>query len=174
MDESKAARRVEAVEEHVRRENARDLDAIMETFGPTASYDDRSSAEHHVGHSAVRSFYAQLLTAVPDLSIEVEHRHVTDDNVVLEVVITGTHLGAWRGLPGTGRPIALPLCAVFDFDAEDRLAGERIYYDRATLLRQMGVSREPTSFMGRLAMVLFHPVTMARAVVGSRRASSPP
>lgn len=165
-DEGRVARRIGAVEEHVRRENARDLDAIMGTFGQSASYDDRSSAEHHVGHAAVRSFYAQLLTAIPDLYIEVEHRHVTDDNVVLEVVITGTHLGPWRGLPGTGRPVELPLCAIFDFDAEDRLAGERIYYDRATLLRQMGVAHEPTSFMGRVAMVLFHPVTVARAVAG--------
>ena len=31
------------------------------------------------------------------------------------------------------------VCGVYTFDEEDRLAGEKIYYDRATVLRQFGV-----------------------------------
>jgi len=103
------------------------------------------------------------MRALPDLAIDIVDRHVSSDAIVLEVVISGTHGGAWRGLPATGRRLSFPLCGVFTFDADDRLAGERIYYDRATVLRQLGVFREPSSNLGRVLTALTHPVTIARA-----------
>jgi len=69
----------------------------------------------------VREYYAGLFRAAPDLHIEVKSRHVSADAIVLEVLITGTHLGSWRGLPATGRHLEFPLCAVFTFDENDRM-----------------------------------------------------
>jgi len=66
----------------------------------------------------------------------------------VEVVIRGTHLGGWRGLPPTGRGVEFPLCGVYTFDANDRLAGEKIYYDRGTVLRQLGVFPRARERMG--------------------------
>ena len=155
--------RVALVEQHVRAENGHDLEAVMATFGAGARYDDEPWADHRHGLEGVRSYYMELLRALPDLVIDVQRRHVSSDGVILEVVIRGTHGGAWRGLPATGRPLDFPLCGVYTFDADDRLAGERIYYDRATVLRQLGVFREPSSNLGRLMTALTHPVTIARA-----------
>lgn len=92
-----------------------------------------------------------------------QRRHATDEVVILECVISGTQLGEWRGLPATGRKVRFPLCAVYTFDG-DRLAGEKIYYDRATVLRQVGVFHEPDTRPGRLLTGLRHPVTMVRAI----------
>jgi steroid delta-isomerase-like uncharacterized protein len=167
--ETAAARRLQQVEEHVRLENAHDLDGLMSTFGATGFYDDEPWAEHHQGLDGVRGYYQALLRAAPDFHIDVKRRHATDDCVVLEVQLSGTHSGAWRGLPATGRHFDFPLCAVFSFDSDDRLAGERIYYDRATVLRQMGVLSEPTSVKGRLGALLLHPITVIRAFLGLRR-----
>ena len=58
--------------------------------------------------------------------------------------------------------IELPLCGIYTFDDDDSLAGERIYYDRATLLRQLGVFHEPDRVMGRITTLLTHPLTMAQ------------
>ena len=104
------------------------------------------------------------MNALPDLEIKVQRRHVTGDSIVLEVIICGTHLGVWRGLPATGRRVEFPLCGVYSFDAENRLAGERIYYDRGTVLRQLGVFYEPQSTLGRIVTLATHPVTIAQAV----------
>jgi len=104
------------------------------------------------------------MRALPDLEIEIRRRHVTDDAVVLEVMIRGTHLGEWRGLPATGRRVEIPLCGVYTFDSEDRLAGEKIYYDRGTVLGQLGVFHEPQSLVGRACIMATHPVTMVRAL----------
>jgi hypothetical protein len=79
------------------------------------------------------------------------------------VTIRGTHLGGWRGLPATGRRVEFPLCGVYTFDADDRLAGEKIYYDRGTVLRQLGVFHEPLSAFGQLSILATHPITIARA-----------
>ncbi len=81
------------------------------------------------------------MKALPDLEIEVQSRHVGEEAIVVEVMIRGTHLGGWRGLPATGRRVEFPLCGVYTFDADDRLAGERIYYDRDGVEAARRVSR---------------------------------
>ena len=85
---------------------------------------------------------------------------------MLECEITGTHEGVWHGLPGTGRPTALPLCGIYTFVGDGaELAGERIYYDRATALEQVGVFHDPESTLGRVMTVLTHPISMGRVVI---------
>lgn len=160
--DEKTEARLALVREHVACENTHDLAGIMRTFGDVARYDDEPAGEHHVGTGAVQKYYEQLLQSVPNLFIDVQREHVTPECIILEVVIRGTHAGTWRGLPATNRTVAIPLCGVFTFDGNDRLSGERIYYDRATVLRQLGVFHEPETVLGKLLMVLSHPVTMAR------------
>jgi hypothetical protein len=48
-------------------------------------------------------------------------------------------------------------------DADDQLAGEKIYYDRGTVLRQLGVFHEPRSVMGQICILATHAMTIARA-----------
>ena len=156
--------RIAIVERHVRLENEHDLEGVLGTFGDGAHYDDEAWAEHFEGASGVRQFYEQLMMALPDLKIDVLRRHVSDDAILLEVMIRGTHLGAWRGLPPTGRHVDFPLCGVYTFDSQGRIAGERIYYDRATVLRQLGVFHEPQSVLGQVCTLATHPITIVRAL----------
>jgi len=158
------AARIALVEEHIRFENEHNLDGVLGTFGATAQYDDEAWDEHYQGRSGVRAFYEQLMRALPDVEIDVQRRYITEDAILVEVIIRGTHLGPWRGLMATGRRVEVPLLGVYTFDASDRLAGEKIYYDRATVLAQLGVFHEPESWIGRLSTVVTHPVTIARAV----------
>jgi len=164
MSNERETARIALVEEHVRLENAHDLQGVLGTFGETARYEDEAWGEKYDGREGVRQFYQQIMKALPDLEIKVERRHITGDSIVLEVTICGTHLGPWRGLPATGRRVEFPLCGVYSFDAENRLAGERIYYDRATVLRQLGVFYEPQSMLGQIVTLATHPVTIAQAV----------
>ena len=156
--------RIALVQHHIRLENEHDLEGVLRTFGDIAQYDDEAWGEHHRGRNGVRLFYEQLMTALPDLEIEVKRQHVTDDAILVEVMISGTHLGGWRGLPATGRRVEFPLCGVYTFDADDRLAGEKIYYDRGTVLRQLGVFHEPQSLLGQISILATHPATIARAL----------
>jgi steroid delta-isomerase-like uncharacterized protein len=164
VPQDKRAARIAVVEQHVRLENEHDLEGVLGTFGNSARYDDEAWGDHYGGRDGVRAFYEQLMTALPDLQIEVLRRHIAEENIILEVVIRGTQMGEWRGLPPTGRRVEVPLCGVYTFDDDDRLAGERIYYDRATVLRQLGVMHDPQSALGRVAALVAHPVTVTRAL----------
>ena len=155
--------RLRLVEEHVRFENAHDLAGVMRTFGEQASYDDEPWDDHRRGPEAVRAYYEALLGAMPDLHIEITNRYVAAGAVIIEVVITGTQLGEWRGVPATGRHLRFPLCGVFRFDQGELLAGERIYYDRASVMSQLGLFHDPLTQLGRFMTGLTHPLTLTRA-----------
>jgi len=161
--------RIVVVDEHIRCENRHDLDGLMATFGTDARYDDEPWGDHRTGRDGVRSYYTELMRALPDLTIEVKNQHIASEGVVVEVTIRGTHLGPWRGLPATGRLIEFSLCGVYSFDANDRLAGERIYYDRGVVLGQLGLFHEPSRGLGRMVTAFSHPMTIARAYL--RRSS---
>ena len=164
IPEERQLARIAIVEKHIGLENEHNLEGVLGTFGAAARYDDEPWGEHYSGRDGVRQFYEQLMKALPDLEIEVEHRHVAQDAIVVEVVIRGSHLGGWRGLPATGRRVEFPLCGIYTFDGDDCLAGEKIYYDRGTVLRQLGVFHEPPSLLGQIGILATHPITIVRAV----------
>ena len=45
--------------------------------------------------------------------------------------------------------------------------GERVYFDTATILRQLGIAHDPLTLTGRLATVANHPLTIGRALARS-------
>jgi steroid delta-isomerase-like uncharacterized protein len=163
IEGERAQARMAIVEEHIACENRHDLEAVMATFGSDARYDDEPWADHRLGRDGVRTYYTELLLALPDLKIDVIGRHLASESVIVEVVISGTHLGAWRGLPATGRRLQFPLCGIYEFDDNDRLAAERIYYDRGAVLGQLGLFHEPVRGVGRVLTAFSHPLTIAKA-----------
>lgn len=164
LPKDKRSARIATVEQHIRLENEHDLEGVLCTFGDSARYDDEPWAEHYTGRSGVTQFYQQLMKALPDLEIDVQRRYVTDEAILVEVIIRGTHLGGWRGLPATGRRVEFPLCGIYTFDTDYRLAGEKIYYDRGTVLQQLGIFHEPQTALGQISILATHPVTIARAL----------
>ncbi len=56
------------------------------------------------------------------------------------------------------------MCAVYTFAEGDKLAGERVYYDRVTVLNQLGVLHDPEAALGRTLTAITHPLTLGRAL----------
>ena len=109
-------------------------------------------------------YFEETRRAFPDQRNELLALHHADDAVLVEAVIRGTHKGPLRSLPPTGREFELPILAIFMFDG-DRLLCERVYFDQLTVLRQLGVARDPLSLTGRLQTLVTHPLTLGRGVV---------
>jgi hypothetical protein len=40
-----------------------------------------------------------------------------------------------------------------------------VYFDQATIMRQLGVAHDPASLAGRVTTALSHPVTIGRALL---------
>jgi hypothetical protein len=62
----------------------------------------------------------------------------------------------------------MPLVAIFDFEGPELLC-ERVYWDRLALFIQLGVARDPNTRAGKLATLLNHPMTLARATIRARK-----
>jgi steroid delta-isomerase-like uncharacterized protein len=134
------AARERIVQEHVERELAHDLEPLVQTFTPESAWEDVASSETHDGHTGIRDFYRDLFTGFPDFSFEIVRKHVSDQAIVLEVVATGTHAATWKGIPATGKSVRFSICAVFTFAPDDLISAEIVYYDRLTVLSQLGVA----------------------------------
>lgn len=156
--------RLRMLDEHVRAENRHDLEGILRTFGGAARYHDEAWSQHYMGLDGVRAWYRALLAAVPDLHVEIVQRHAAEDATILEILVQGTQEGPLYGLPGTGRRFEIPAVAIYTFDGTDRIASERIYYDRATPLGQVGLFQDPRTRLGRWLTPLQHPITVTRAL----------
>jgi hypothetical protein len=123
-------------EAHREAEAARDIDAILETFVPECFLETVPLGLRSDGRSAVRAAYeSQFFTAFPDLAPEDEGVAFGDDVIVVWGTLRGTSLGDWLGIPPGGGTFAVPFANLAPF-SRGLMAGERIYFDLATLCEQ--------------------------------------
>jgi steroid delta-isomerase-like uncharacterized protein len=156
-------RRESIVREHMESENRKEFDVTMGTFHHPR-YELIGTGDVYEGEREVAAYFAQTRVAFPDQRNEVIALHHADDAVIAEFTLRGTHQGSFRGLPATGRSFACRMAALFLFE-EDRLVCERVYFDAATIQRQLGVAHDPKSAVGRVATVVNHPLTIGGALV---------
>ena len=101
------------------------------------------------GHEALRRFYEEdFISPMPaDTSIQLVSRTLGKDQLVDEIIFSFTHTEEmpWM-LPGvrpTHRRVEIPLVVVVGF-REGKLAHERIYWDQASVLKQIGLLTDPS------------------------------
>jgi carboxymethylenebutenolidase len=132
-------------DEHVADEFvAKDVAATMTTMTDDPFVNHVPTMMGGVGGRDVADFYDKYFVGhwPADTEIIPVSRTVGSDQVVDEMVISFTHdVRMDTFLPGvepTGRPVRLPVVVVMGFDA-DKVAFERIYWDQACLLVQIGL-----------------------------------
>ncbi|HEV2981174.1 MAG TPA: ester cyclase [Solirubrobacteraceae bacterium] len=157
------ARREEIVREHMESENDHDFDATIATF-THPRYEIVATGDVYDGEEEVRRYYAETRAAFPDQRNELVGLHHLDDGVVVEFDLLGTHSGPLRSLAPTGRSFRCRMAAFFEFD-DERIVCERVYFDQATILRQLGLAHDPQSLAGRVSMLVSHPLTVGRALL---------
>lgn len=163
VSEELRAKRDRIVREHAQSENEHDFEFALGTFHHPR-YELYPTGDVIEGAEAVAAYYEETRAAFPDQRNRVLAIHHGDDAVVMELELRGTHLGTFRGLPPTGRSFTCRMAAIFDFE-EDRLVAERVYFDQATILRQLGIANDPLTLRGRVATVVNHPLTIGRALL---------
>jgi steroid delta-isomerase-like uncharacterized protein len=129
-------RREQTVRAHIEAENHHDIPAALATFHHPR-YEVMPLGDAADGAEAVTGLLTALMNAFPDFHVDVTRLLHSTHCVVVELQMTGTHRGEWAGVAASGRRIQLMAACFFEFDA-DRLVCERVYFDQATLLRQIG------------------------------------
>ena len=133
-------RREAVIREHMESENRQDFAATLATFAHPR-YEIVPTGQVFDGEEAVRRYYATSRAAFPDQRNELHTLRHTDDAVIVEFDLLGTHRGTFLGAPPTGREFRCSMVALFVFESGgDRLTCERVYFDAATILRQLGIA----------------------------------
>ena len=130
-------RREALVREHMESENRHEFDVTLRTFSHPR-YEIVPTGEIHDGPEEVMRYFATSRAAFPDQRNELRALYHTDEGVIVEFDLLGTHRGPLRGIPPTGREFRCPVVAFFLFD-DERIVCERVYFDSATILRQLGL-----------------------------------
>jgi len=90
------------------------------------------------GAEAVLGFVTNIVSAFPDFTIRPVVLYHADGAVIVEVRFRGTQRDVWAGIQPTGKKIDVQVALIFVFEDAD-LVGEKIYFDQATVMRQLGV-----------------------------------
>lgn len=151
--------REQLVRQHMESENVHDFDTTLATF-VHPRYEIIPTGDVYDGHAEVSRYFEETRRAFPDQRNELIAMHHGENAVIVEFWLRGTHLGPLRGLPPTGRAFECRTLAIFEFAPDGKIVCERVYFDSATILRQLGVAHDPLTLRGRLATVANHPLTM--------------
>ena len=126
----------ELVLNHFHNEVAQDWDATLSTF-PHPHYELIAQMLVHDGDGEVRQYYHDTRVAFPDQRHEIIALRHSNDAVIVEFWLLGTHLGPLGAIPPTGGSHRTRMTAYCIFDEEENLVTERIYFDQLTVLKQL-------------------------------------
>jgi carboxymethylenebutenolidase len=132
-------------EEHCQDEFVtRDVEATLATMVDDAYVNHIPVMTGGSGKAALRRFYAEdfIPCMPPDTALRSVSRTVGSSQLVDEMIFSFTHTTAmpWM-LPDvapTNRKVEIPLVAIIRF-RDGKLAHEHIYWDQASVLRQIGL-----------------------------------
>jgi carboxymethylenebutenolidase len=140
---------VQLWEEHTRHEfSTRDIEATLATMVNDAYVNHIPVMTGGNGKDALRRFYSRdfIPTMPADTMLTPISRTVGEDQIVDEMIFSFTHTQEmpWMlpGIAPTNRRVEVPLVAIVHF-RDDKLAHEHIYWDQASVLKQIGLLEDP-------------------------------
>ena len=130
---------LKTIREHIRQESTQDLDGLLEGMTKDCICAVNVSPRPCVGPKAVADRYLKQWQGFPDFKVRVRRVVAVGKNyVVTENEWRGTHRGPFFGIPPTGRRARVNACVLWEFRGK-KLRAEYVYYDLATVMRQLGV-----------------------------------
>jgi carboxymethylenebutenolidase len=136
-------------EEHTNHEFVtRDTESTLATMVDDAYVNHIPVMTGGFGKAALRAFYSRdfIPSMPPDTTLTPVSRTIGENQLVDEMIFSFTHTQEmpWMlpGVPPTHRHVEVPLVAIVQF-REGKLAHEHIYWDQASVLKQIGLLTDP-------------------------------
>jgi steroid delta-isomerase-like uncharacterized protein len=127
--------------------NRHDPDALAPRFAEHGVVRVVATGETARGRDQIREWTGGILRAFPDWHLQVTEAFGdafgVAGRICSEFVLTGTHEGEFQGISATHRRFEVEVCSVFRMNPQGLFDEEKIFFDSATWLRQLGVLPEP-------------------------------
>jgi carboxymethylenebutenolidase len=156
-------------EEHTKHEFVtRDTESTLATMVDDAYVNHVPSMTGAFGKAALRDFYSRdfIPAMPPDTTLTPISRTIGENQLVDEMIFSFTHTREmpWMlpGISPTNRHVEVALVAIVQF-REGKLVHEHIYWDQASVLKQLGLLTDPKLpvFGAESAHKVLHPQTGA-------------
>ncbi len=131
-------RNLRSVTEVLQYWNTQDLEGVLAYYDESITWVNIVQEETYRGKDEVRVFLSKLFTAFPDLNFEVTYKIARGHNVAEQWFIRGTHLGAFFGIPATGRVVTIPGMSMAEL-RDGKFISDHFYFDGLGILRQMAL-----------------------------------
>jgi carboxymethylenebutenolidase len=135
-------------EEHISHEfTTRDTEATLATMTDDAYVNHIPVMTGGYGKAALRLFYSRdfIPSMPPDTVLTPVSRTIGENQLVDEMIFSFTHTQEipWMlpGVPPTNRRVEVPLVVIVRF-RDGKLAHEHIYWDQASVLKQIGLLKD--------------------------------
>ena len=152
-------------EEHARHEfTTKDTEATLSTMVEDAYVNHVPVLTGGVGKPALRAFYSRdfIPSMPPDTTLTPVSRTIGESQLVDEMIFSFTHSQEmpWMlpGIAPTNRKVEIALVAIVHV-RDGKLAHEHIYWDQASVLKQIGLLNDPSLpvFGAETARKVLHP-----------------
>lgn len=120
--------------------NQGDLETADEILAPTFVF--RGVARTIEGLEAFKQYVAAVRTTFPDIQFITEDSIAEGDKVVSHWTMSGTQEGEFMGIAATGEHFTVPGVSIL-YLSEEKLAEAQPFWDRLSLMEQLGVSPTP-------------------------------
>lgn len=136
------AENLQLVEQMIAAVNSRSLDRYSQCIDAAFVQESELAPGPVRGPQGARQMVHTLLSAFPDLRIEVEQMLASGNYVVVRARLTGTHNGHYAGAAPTHQSVSWRGCNVVEI-RNGKAIRSRIYADNASLLEQIGAISIP-------------------------------
>jgi steroid delta-isomerase-like uncharacterized protein len=87
----------------------------------------------------IARYVAAVRTGYPDFKLEIKETIAEGNRLIIHWTCTGTHQGDFLGIPATGKRITISGLTLEQIE-NGKIVEEYVYFDRLTMLEQLGVS----------------------------------
>lgn len=115
------------------------LEIAEQLYSDQAERTDPNQMEAARGVQQIASYVAEVRAAFPDFKLQITKRIGEGDQIASEWTCSGTHRGTFLGIPPTGRRVEIHGVTLNRLQG-GKIAEERVYFDRLSMLQQLGVA----------------------------------
>lgn len=117
--------------------NNKDL-SRLDTFFTDEFTREVNSIENSTDLIELTAVFNIYFTGFPNLHFTVEQMTPVDDQIFMKWNITGTNTGTFGDYPPTGKKIKINGLTRLDFNSENKIVRQTIFYTELSLLQQLG------------------------------------
>lgn len=121
--------------------NRRDFNGLLDKVADNIVYVDNARNQTFTGKQQYRGMLEYWASGWTDGQITQPEYIDAGDTVIAQFTAKGTNDKPFAGNPATNKPVSFRYCKIVTFDRNGKAVGGSCYYDQATLMVQLGISK---------------------------------